>query len=56
MSLQTRRLVVTHLKEYGRDASEFWDGDHFQQVEQWLHDNAPDIEVCSAELGESIQL
>lgn len=56
MSLETRRIVVTHLKEFGRDASEFWDGDHFHQVERWLHENAPEIEVCSAEMGESIKL
>jgi hypothetical protein len=54
--LQSPRLIITHLQDYGREANEFWDDGHFLQVKQWLRESAPDIKVESAELGGSILL
>ena len=56
MGLRSPRLIVTHLQEYGRDETEFWDDRHFQQVKQWLQRHAPAIQIESAKMGQSIRL
>ena len=54
--LYSRRIIITHLQEFGREAHEFWDDGHFQQVKQCLHRNAPGILVESAGMGDCVNL
>jgi hypothetical protein len=56
MGLKSPRIIISHLKEFGRMADEFWDDRHFQQVKQWLQGCAPDITLESAEMGCGINL
>jgi L-ascorbate metabolism protein UlaG (beta-lactamase superfamily) len=45
LALQTKRIIVTHLEEFGRDASDYWDKKHARQVEAWYQKYAPDIQI-----------
>jgi L-ascorbate metabolism protein UlaG (beta-lactamase superfamily) len=55
-ALQSRRLLVTHLNEFGRVADDYWDEGHFQQVQRSLQALTPHITVESAIMGESLYL
>ena len=53
-ALRSKRIIVTHLQEFGRKPDDFWDEIHFQQVKHSLQVTAPDISVESAVMGESL--
>lgn len=53
---QTSKIVVTHLREYGRELEDFWDLHHFQMVKTTIHHIAPDVKLNAALLGERVQL
>ena len=36
LDLSPRRILLTHLNEYGRDANEFWDLQHARKIMPWL--------------------
>lgn len=55
-ALQSRRILVTHLHEYGRDADDYWDENHYQQVKHCIQESAQDITIQSAVMGESLSL
>jgi hypothetical protein len=50
------RVILAHLEEFGRDASDFWDSAHYQKVLSWFQKNASTLNLNSACLGESIAL
>jgi hypothetical protein len=54
--LRAPRIVVTHLEELGRQAEEYWELRHFDQVKEWFLENCPEISIESAKMGESILL
>ncbi len=56
IGLSSHRIIVTHLQEFGREATEYWNDHHFKLVRQRLQERAPDIKIESALIGESILL
>lgn len=52
----TSNIVVTHLREYGREKEDFWNLRHYQMVKTTIHHIAPDVKLNAALLGERIQL
>ena len=47
LDLSPRRILLTHLNEYGRDANEFWDLQHARKIMPCLHAGSPRIEVSA---------
>ena len=56
LSSQPRRIIVTHLEEFGRQPEDFWDGGHYLLVEDWFRDHAPEIQVEAAYMGERCRI
>lgn len=54
--LNPRRVVITHLHEFGRDAPEYWADRHVQQVCRSWQKIAPDLPVAPAYMGERVYL
>lgn len=54
LDLHPRRIVLTHLNEFGRDANDYWDESHAQMVASKIRGISPDIPVESARMGASI--
>lgn len=54
-AIDSRRIVITHLHEVGRDARDYWERRHFQLVQERLAQIRPDIEVSFALTGDSVQ-
>lgn len=55
-SLNTERIVVTHIDEIGRPANELWEDRHYKIIEQRFHQTHPDLQVESAKTGARIIL
>jgi L-ascorbate metabolism protein UlaG (beta-lactamase superfamily) len=56
LALQPRRIILTHLEEWGRLASEFWDAEHAGQLISVIKKQAPFLPVEAACTGDSILL
>jgi L-ascorbate metabolism protein UlaG (beta-lactamase superfamily) len=56
LALKPRRIILTHLEEWGRDAPDFWDSEHAEQVVLELEKYAPILPVEVALIGEEILL
>jgi hypothetical protein len=56
LNLKPKRIVVTHLEEFGHNANEYWHERHFQQVKNWIQEHTPDCVVESASHGERVEL
>jgi L-ascorbate metabolism protein UlaG (beta-lactamase superfamily) len=56
LALQPRRLIITHLQEWGRLAAEFWDRGHADRVVSVLKVHAPFLPVKAAYAGDEIRL
>jgi len=56
LALRPRRIVLTHLQEFGRDARDFWDETHLPLVLSKLHELSPGTPVQPLLIGESIAL
>lgn len=56
VSLQPRQVVLTHLEELGREADDYWDGRHAMKVMEHCRQLAPDLDVKTAYMGESVNL
>jgi phosphoribosyl 1,2-cyclic phosphodiesterase len=56
LDLQPRRIILTHLKEFGRDADDFWDESHVDQVCAKFQEINLDVLVTSAYMGTNILL
>ncbi|MBW6473751.1 MAG: MBL fold metallo-hydrolase [Anaerolineaceae bacterium] len=52
----TKQLVITHLREYGRETNELWDLHHFQLVRTHILAIKPEIKISAVLMGESIDL
>lgn len=55
-ALQPQRLVVTHLREVGRDEDDYWDDWHFQMVKSALAGDFPGEALQRALMGERVAL
>lgn len=55
-TLAPRRLVVTHLRELGRDENDYWDDWHFQLVKEKLAATYADECIQSAVMGQRVSL
>jgi len=53
---KTKKLVVTHLRELGREFNDFWDFHHFQLVRTRLRKLKPELQITAALTGECIDL
>jgi L-ascorbate metabolism protein UlaG (beta-lactamase superfamily) len=56
LELQPKRIIVTHLEEFGRTIDEYWDKEHFQPVRRQILERAPERIIESAYLGERVDL
>ena len=54
--LHPAKIILTHMEEWGRDANDFWDGSHVQQVLSQFEHLLPAIPVTPAYFGESLRL
>ncbi len=56
LDFHPKRIIVTHLEEFGRNADEYWDDAHFQSVKSRILACTPDMVIESACLGERVDL
>jgi len=56
LTLQPRRIILTHLEEWGRQLSDFWDLVHAEQVVAVLKISAPFLQVEVACFGDEVSL
>lgn len=56
LGLHPRRVVLTHLEEWGRQVADFWDMQHVEQVVSILNRLAPLLPVEVACMGEDVSL
>jgi L-ascorbate metabolism protein UlaG (beta-lactamase superfamily) len=56
LALQPRRIVLTHLDEWGREALDLWDLDHARLIISTLKAQSPDLVVQAARFGDEIRL
>lgn len=54
--LKPRQLVLTHIREFGREPEEYWDLEHTQMVSVRWGQIAPETPVQTLRMGESIQI
>jgi L-ascorbate metabolism protein UlaG (beta-lactamase superfamily) len=54
--LQPRRMAITHLEEFGRDADDFIDDEHVNLVNQVIAEKYPSIAGFSVHTGEKVLL
>ncbi len=55
-AFNTRRLVITHLNEFGRDVTELWDETQYRSVVRVFRQNRPGIQVEMGLTGDKIDL
>jgi len=56
LDLQPRRIIITHLREWGREAPDFWDVHHARRAVAELQRLAPDVGVEIALAGDEVSL
>jgi L-ascorbate metabolism protein UlaG (beta-lactamase superfamily) len=56
LDLNPRRLILSHLTEYGRDADDFWDESHAQAVCSKFQEMTSTISISQITIGQSILL
>jgi L-ascorbate metabolism protein UlaG (beta-lactamase superfamily) len=56
LDLKPRRLILTHLNEFGRDASDHWDESHAQLICSTLCKMLASLPVKSLQMGNSVLL
>ncbi len=56
LDLQPRKIVLTHLREFGHDAKDFWDENHAERVHSILREQAPRIPVRAAFMSGNVLL
>lgn len=52
----TKKIVVTHLQELGREIDDFWDIHHFQLVHTQICHLKPELQITAALTGEWVDL
>jgi hypothetical protein len=56
LDLKPRRILLTHLHEFGRDANDWWDETHIQMVRSKVLQLSGNISLSQVIMGESILL
>lgn len=56
LALKPRRILLTHLQEWGRRISDFWDVEHIESVAKYFRKLDPSIIIEPAIIGDSVQL
>jgi L-ascorbate metabolism protein UlaG (beta-lactamase superfamily) len=56
LDLQPRRVILTHLNEFGRDAEDFWDESHTHAVRTRFREISAGAHMSQALMGESVLL
>lgn len=56
LDLNPRRIVLTHLNEFGRDASDYWDESHAQLVSSMFCETPAGPSIVSLQTGNSVLL
>jgi len=56
LDLQPKRIVLTHLEEFGRDADDFWNISHARHVFAWYQQHTSDIQLGLARLGNCVRI
>ena len=56
LALQPKRIILTHLQEWGRQATDFWDLEHAEQVDSVLKRQVPNLPIEVACMGDEILL
>lgn len=54
--LKARRIVVTHLDEFGRGVENCWGLGHYRLVEERFREMAPDVPISNACTGDKVNL
>ena len=54
VDLQPKHIVLTHLQDFGRDANDYWDSEHVQQITALIAEKEPDISISSGLIGDRI--
>lgn len=53
LDLNPRRVILTHLSEFGRDADDYWDDTHVRTVRSRFQDISTNIPIVSLGMGSS---
>ncbi len=56
LELQPKRVLLTHLYEWGRAPDELWTESHASKIEVWAADHAPGLPVQHAVMGDRVNL
>ena len=56
LDLQPRRIVLTHLEEFARNADEYWDEQHARLVAARLSEMRPGLSAEIALMGQAVRL
>jgi L-ascorbate metabolism protein UlaG (beta-lactamase superfamily) len=56
LALKPRRIILTHLEEWGRHAADFWSLEHANLVASILKKDTPSLSIEAARLGNEIIL
>jgi Beta-lactamase superfamily domain len=56
LDLKPRRIILTHLHEFGRDANDYWDEAHVEAVCSKFQDLSADTKVSSTLMGGNVLL
>jgi len=55
-SLNSKRIVITHLEELGRDSLDYWDKNQYELARTCIQNLAPGIDVSAAYRGDKVSL
>jgi len=56
LDLNSQKIVLTHLREFGRDSDDYWDEEHAEKICSKIRGFSEDISAGPALMGESILL
>jgi hypothetical protein len=56
LDLKPHQIILTHLEEFGRNAHDYWDAMHAEQVRSRIQMMSPHISVSVALLGDGVVL
>jgi len=56
VDLQPKKIILTHLYEFGRDTNESWTNEHVQQITSLIAEKRPDISTSFALIGNRLIL
>lgn len=56
LDLKPRRIILTHLEEWGRKAADFWDLEHAEQAVRVIKQHAPSMSIEIGLMGDGVLL